>query len=94
MSAQDWADPSAKSVALRLDGAVEPEEGEDGSLLVDSDVALLVNGWWEPLTFALPWADGAWWLDLDTHDPHRPALTVADEVAVGPRSIVVLTRMR
>ncbi len=93
MSEGDWADRSAKSFALLLDGSVAPEEDEDGSPLVDSDVAVLVNGWWEPLTFAVPWGGGPWWLDLDTLDPQRPAVTVAGEVVVGPRSMVVLTRM-
>jgi glycogen operon protein len=94
MSDADWADRSARSVALRLDGVIEPEVREDGSLLIDSDVALLVNAWWEPLTFSLPWAEGAWWLDLDTYDPQRPAVTVGGEVTVSPRSLVVLTRTR
>jgi hypothetical protein len=32
------------------------------------DGALIVNAWWEPLTFRLP-AAGPWSVELDTADP-------------------------
>ena len=41
-----------------LSGSGEPDIGDDGAPLVDDDLALLINAWWEPLTFAASW-DGA-----------------------------------
>jgi pullulanase/glycogen debranching enzyme len=52
------------------------------------DGALLVNAWWEPLTFRLP-ADGPWSVELDTADPAtRPV--VADTVELTGRSLARL----
>ena len=54
MTAADWADPSARSLALYLDGSDDPDRADDGSLLVDDDFLVLVNAWWEPLEFTVP----------------------------------------
>ena len=39
--------------------------------LVDDDFLVLVNGWWEPLTFTIPDLDGSrpWQRELDSYDP-------------------------
>ena len=55
MTAADWADAGAKSVAMVLSGSAEPDIGDDGAPQVDDDLALLINAWWEPLTFAVSW---------------------------------------
>ena len=41
-------------LAIYLDGSDDPDRAEDGTLLLDDDFLVLVNGWWEPLDFALP----------------------------------------
>ena len=91
MADAQWSDLAAKAVALLLDGTVDPEEGEDGQPLLDGDVAVLVNGWWESITFTPSWASGRWQIDLDTLDPARQEPVDPSGVSVGPRSVVVLT---
>ena len=54
MTAADWADPSALSLAVYLDGSDGPDRAEDGTPLLDDDFLVLVNAWWEPLDFVLP----------------------------------------
>jgi isoamylase len=62
----------------------------------DDDFLLLVNAWWEPLTFTVPPTrrGQTWCREIDTFDPAAARSAersgVADPVAVGPRSVVVL----
>jgi glycogen operon protein len=91
MTAQDWADPNARSVALFIDGATDPDVGPDGTPAVDDDFLILVNAWWEPLTFAVP-ADlrsRRWDVVCDTFGPARKD-TVVQELTVEPRSFVIV----
>jgi glycogen operon protein len=91
MTAEDWADPNARAVALFFDGSTDPDVGADGTPMVDNDFLMLINAWWEPLTFRVPPDLSArqWSVVCDTHDPARK-VTVAQELTVGPRSIVIL----
>ncbi len=80
---------------LRPDGS--PMEAGDWSTpgaravtVAGADGALLVNAWWEPLTFRLP-GDGPWSVELDTADP-GPRRVVADTVELVGRSLALLTR--
>ena len=59
MSDADWRDAGAKSVALVLAGSVDPEMDDDCEPMLDDDLAMLVNAWWEALDFVLPLRDGA-----------------------------------
>ncbi|MGD0605523.1 MAG: hypothetical protein ABSA53_18220 [Streptosporangiaceae bacterium] len=79
MTAGDWAYPGALAVALYLDGSDDPDRAADGSLLTDDDFLVLVNAWWEPLTFTIPATrDGiAWQTAIDTYDPARRAAEAA-----------------
>jgi isoamylase len=52
------------------------------------DGALLVNAWWEPLTFRLP-GDGPWSVELDTADPGSRR-AVADTIELTGRSLALL----
>lgn len=54
-----------------------------------SNALLLVNAWWEPLTFRIP-GDDAWSLELDTADPARSA-SASSEIELAGRSLVLLT---
>ena len=106
MTAAEWNDPEARSVALLLAGGTDPDRAADGTLLVDDDFLVLVNGWWEPLTFTLPAPDtllaqaagpdappaSTWSIVSDSHDPSRtgPAAATVD---AGPRSVTVLQRI-
>jgi hypothetical protein len=57
---------------------------------------VLVNGWWEPLEFAIGEcrAGLVWRAEIDTFDPAAaaaaPERRAGDHVMVGPRSVLVL----
>jgi len=103
MNGGDWADPNALAVGIYLDGSDDPDQAEDGTLLVDDDFLVLVNAWWEPLAFTLPETrpDAAWRLEIDTYDPGSAASApgagdhaAGDSITVGPRSVTVLSSPR
>ena len=53
-----------------------------------ADGALLVNAWWEPLTFRLP-REGRWSVELDTADPgFRRVIAGTVELAVRSLALV------
>ena len=89
---------SPPSIAIYLDGSDDPDRAEDGTFLTDDDFLVLVNSWWEPLAFVLPYtrSQARWRVEIDSYDPVSQAgTTVADGGAgdsftVGPRSVVVL----
>lgn len=90
MTECDWADPLARSLALLIDGSTDPDCGDDGTPLIDNDFLILVNGWWEPLTFTMPAevAARSWQIVCNTFDPTR--IGAADQsLRVGPRSAVI-----
>jgi isoamylase len=96
MTAADWADRNALALAVYLDGRDDPDRDRDGSPMLDDDFLILVNAWWEPLTFTIPAtrATGqSWRQELDTYEPataaKAPAVRAGDRLSVGPRSIMV-----
>ena len=100
MTAADWQDPGARSVAVYLDGADAPDRADDGSDMLDDDFLILVNAWWGPLRFTVPATRSSqiWFPEIDTFDPGSLApgdkVSTADQVEVGPRSVVVLQSPR
>jgi glycogen operon protein len=96
MTDADWADSDARCLAIYLDGSDDPDRAEDGSLLIDDDLLLLVNSWWEPLEFTVPATrpGQSWRSAIDTFDPSvapdHVALLPSDKRGVGPRSLTVL----
>ncbi len=100
MTGADWANPSALSLAIYLDGSDDPDRAEDGTPLLDDDFLVLFNAWWEPLEFVIPGTrdEQTWRAEIDSYDP--PATAVAperhagDPVTVGPRSVTVLRSPR
>jgi glycogen operon protein len=96
MTGVDWADPNARSLAIYLDGADDPDRAADGNPLIDDDFLVLVNCWWETLDFTIPItrAHQDWFPELDTFDPSRAytsaKLCAGDRLSVGARSVLVL----
>jgi isoamylase len=96
MDGGDWADPNARAIAIDLDGSDDPDRAEDGTPMLDDDFLVLVNSWWEPLSFVLPPTRPGveWHAEIDSHDPAAPAGTSArhagEQVTVGPLSVAVL----
>ncbi len=94
MTSADWNDGGAKSVAMVLSGSVEPDLDDDGAPLLDDDLALLINAWWEPLMFAVDWSPASHFtVESDSYEPARRGSLVTDgKLQVDPRSVVVLRR--
>jgi glycogen operon protein len=96
MGGAEWADPNALALSFYIDGSDDPDRARDGSPLLDDDFLVLVNAWWEPLSFTIPVTrtDLTWQMSIDTYDPARSALETShvagDQLIVGPRSVVVL----
>ncbi|MEU4287353.1 glycogen debranching protein GlgX [Kribbella sp. NPDC026596] len=96
MKPADWDFPGARSLALYLDGADNPDRDADGTPLVDDDFLLLLNGWWEPLDFVVPPTEPGetWELEFDTYQPDDtvpdPKLASGNTLTVHPRSIILL----
>ncbi len=97
MTDRDWSDPNSRCVAVYLDGSDDPDRDEQGALLIDNDLLLLVNGWREAIDFTIPdtRAGATWSIELDSADltGSGPAASVLDNAApviVGPWSVVVL----
>ncbi len=95
---EQWGDPTMHTVAVYLDGADAPDEAADGTLLVDDDFLILVNAYWEPVSFVIPLIHherGTWFVELDSYDPAVSPARVfpkhpGDSVVVRPRSLTVL----
>jgi glycogen operon protein len=96
MTPENWADPAARCLGIYLDGDDAPDRAEDGTLLVDDEFLVFVNGWWEPLEFTIPDTGhhGDWTVELETFDPAAPlptaALVTGDHLTLGAQSISVL----
>jgi isoamylase len=96
MNDGDWADGSARSLTVYLDGRDDPDPSPDGTPMVDDDFLVFVNGWWEPLAFTVPAvrAGQAWGPEIDSYEPSsvasRNQLSGGDQITIGPRSILVL----
>jgi len=54
VSEAQWADPTMHAIAVYLDGTDAPDEADDGTPLLDDDFLLLVNAFWEEVTFTIP----------------------------------------
>jgi glycogen operon protein len=93
MTPDQWGDDGARCVAVLLDGSLDPDHAADGTALTDDDFLLMINAWWEPLTFTRPDVAKAdrWTIACDTFEPSRGG-AVEPEVVIGPRSVVVLRR--
>ncbi len=96
MGDEQWADRQARALAIHLDGADDPDRADDGSLLVDDDLLIFVNGWWEPLSFTVPTVGAVttWTEELDSHDlstaPSGRGHRAGEAIVLGPQSVVVL----
>ena len=91
MTAQEWADSAARSIALSIDGSTDPDVDSNGTPLIDDDFLIFVNAWWEPLTFSIParFAPHPWDIVCDSFDPARTG-RAGQHLDVGPHSAMVL----
>jgi glycogen operon protein len=100
MTQADWSDGNALALGVYLDGSDDPDTAPDGQPMLDDDFLVLVNAWWEPLAFTVPVTrpGQAWHTDIDSYDPAgagtAPQRQAGEQVAAGPRSVVVLRAPR
>jgi isoamylase len=96
MTAERWQDPLARAVTAYVDGSRDPDRDARGQPLVDDDLLVLVNGYWEPLDFTLPPLDAGWRLALDTAHPAatEAAVPPGTPVTVGARALLLLVGAR
>ena len=96
MTEEDWTNPLTRSFGLRLGGDALDEVDAHGQPLADDTLLLLINAYWEPLSFVLPaHKQGLTWeTQLDTREATgkstRPALPGGDTCEIAGRSLVLL----
>jgi isoamylase len=99
---EQWADPTMHAVAVYLDGTDAPDEAADGTPLLDDDFLILVNAYWDDVTFTLPpvrETAQTWFVELDSYDPGVSAARefpkhTGDKVVARSRSLTVLRAPR
>jgi isoamylase len=99
---EQWGDPTMHAIAVYLDGADAPDDADDGTPLLDDDFLVLVNAYWEEVTFSIPpvrETPQTWFVEFDSYDPAVSAARTfpkhtGDKVAVRPRSVQVLRAPR
>jgi glycogen operon protein len=106
MNDSDWSAGWTRSVMAYVDGTRDPDLDERGRPILDDDLLLVVNGWWEPLTFTLPdrGIPRAWRREVDSFAGEAGAaggrgsgatkLAAGATLVVQPRSLVLLTAKR
>ena len=75
MKAENWRDPSARCIGLRLAGDAIDEVDANGDRVVDDTFLILLNAHYEPVPFVLPLhrAGVGWHLVLDTRSRNARA---------------------
>jgi glycogen operon protein len=82
---------------VHLDGTAAPDLDSRGRPLLEDDLLILVNAWWEPSAFSLldVGRPADWQVELDTYDPRRTTPVAArDPGGRGPRSLTALRAPR
>jgi len=94
MLEKDWVTHYARSLGMLLNGHVMHEWSESGDLVFDDMLLVLLNAYWEPMSFSLPpLSNGAsWQLLVDTAEPTIEEQPVPGQrYVVHARSLVVLS---
>ena len=102
MTDEQWADPTMHAISVYLDGTDAPDDADDGTPLLDDDFLIVVNAYWEEVTFTIPPVRSApqtWFVELDSYDAAVSAARVfprhtGDTVVARPRSLQVLRAPR
>ena len=100
MAEEDWDNPLAHSIGLRLAGDAIPEVDRYGNHIVDDTLLILMSAADEPQPFALPAhrKDVEWELILDTRNPlgrpDKPTIVQGDSVYEMEARSLALFRLR
>jgi glycogen operon protein len=97
MSDEQWGEPEALTIGLRMAGDAIEERGPRGERITDDTLLMILNAAGEGVEFRLPNGGRASWeLVLDTRRPDPPSARDGQQheggsaYAVAPRSVVVL----
>jgi isoamylase len=95
MMDENWQDPLARCIGLRLAGDAIEEMDAKGGPIIDDTFLVLLNAYYQPLPFVLPaHRPGVRWeLVLDTQAPNaqsRRPVKGGQSYRLGARSLVVL----
>jgi isoamylase len=98
MTDSDWGAGWTRSVVAYFDGTRDADRDDRGRPILDDDLLLIVNGWWEQLTFTLPdvGLPRAWRHEVDTFagrvgEKNATSLVAGAKLMVEPRSMVLLS---
>jgi len=94
MSKEEWETSFIRCMGMLLNGELMPEIDEYGNKITGDILLILVNSYWEPVSFTLPHErlSSKWQILTDTE---KPELTDQDELVkniykIAPRSMVLL----
>jgi glycogen operon protein len=101
MTESDWDAGWTRSVVAYFDGSRDADRDDHGRPILDDDLLIVLNGWWESLQFTIPSVDGPriWEKELDTYagsggPAAESGVEAGSQISVGPRSLVVLRASR
>ena len=96
MDGRNWRDAESKTLQVFLDGSDRADVARDGTILIDDDLLIVSNAYWEPVRCVVPLtrAGASWSLQIDSLDPtlaRSPAtsLSAGQEFSIPGRTIQV-----
>lgn len=98
LGAPDWSDNNARAFSFTIAGVSQKEIAEDDAMkkkerFKDQDIHVMMNMYWEPLTFEIPQISGRNWsryVDTFENENSEDILHSETTYLVRPRSVVVL----
>lgn len=102
MTDEDWSNPFARCIGLRMVGEAMDEVDDKGRFVRDGTLLLLINAFYEKIPFVLPidQPNAVWGLILDTREPtgkrlRYPPLPAGEPYELEERSLALfyLSRM-
>ena len=98
MTDAEWDAPWVRSVGMRLDGRNLAEVDDNGELISDDDLFLILNAHHQSVCFTIPEWDSAtpWQVELDTGNRFEGdrAFGPGEAIEIEGRSVVLLVRRR
>lgn len=99
MTDAEWDAHWVRSIGMRLDGRTLGEVDENGDLIADDDLLLIMNAHHENVEFTIPpWDDeSVWEVEFDTTKPEddaRQTVGPGQAIDIAGRTVVLLVRRR
>jgi glycogen operon protein len=96
MTEDEWNTAHVRCLGMLLNGQAMDEYDERGNRIKDDVLLLLINGYWEPITFKLPGKENEpdWTVLVDTHREGQPnqkkSYSTGNLFQLEARSLVLL----